>query len=458
MKKANTLAEIHQSCHPEPLQRDQLEAFFVDTAQARDRVMSRRDEIGKRLQRGADVNTKLLLAGHGGCGKSTELVKLADELADTFFPVSFSVAQECNLYSVVVEDVLLVVMERVLSACKATPSIAKEMADAHEALREVYRWFATELEIEETKIEAGGEAEAGINTSQSYLGKLVGLLVKCKASIRRGDSRTYRATQETPQRLGALVDRCNLVIKEVKQILHGMRKHLLIVIEDLDKVGLMDARRIFLKQPGVLAELDTCMVCTVPVFLHHSPDRGALEQHFECVDLPMLKVREFDGTPCESGRSLIRQIVDRRVDRSLIEGDALELLITKSGGVLRDVFEVLVVAGEAAESLSENGQQEAVITEANVRYGLNRRKSEYARAISVLDLPKEWDLTSEDLYRKLREMAPSPVRALPSEPTTMVLLKARAIIEYNGEAWFWVHPLVEELLKVMPEAKATPHE
>jgi len=449
MKQATTLAEIHESCHPEPLHRSQLEEFFVDTAEARDPVISRRQEMRRRLERGADANTKLLLAGHGGCGKSTELVKMADELADSFFAVSFSVAQECNLFHVPVEDVLLVVMERILSACQES-ELAEQMADADEALKEVYRWFTTELDVEETKVEAGVEAEAGIDASQSYLGKLLGLLVKFKGFIRRADKRVHRMTYEKPQRLGALADSCNLVIREVKQVLHGVGKHLLIVIEDLDKVGLTDAKRIFLEQPAVLAELHTCMVCTVPIFLHHSPDRGALEQHFECIDLPMLKVREFDETSCDSGREVIRQIVGRRMDLSLIEDEALELLITMSGGVLRDIFEVLVVAGEAAESLADADRQEPVITTENVRYGLNRRKNEYARAISVLDLPAEWNLTSEDLYGKLRDIRQRPVRTLPSEPATMVLLKARAILEYNGEAWFCIHPLVEELLDVMP--------
>ena len=75
-------------------------------------------------------------------------------------------------------------------------------------------------------------------------------------------------------------------------------------------------------------------------------------------------------------------------------------------------------------------------------------------AISVLDLPEEWDLSVGDLYRRLRELADRPVRVLPADPVAMVLLKARAVLEYNGEQWFRVHPLVQELLKVMPSEDA----
>jgi len=443
MKQAKALSEIHQSCHPRPLRRDELDQFFVDTSDARDAVLSRRRQIKQRLERNRDENTKILLAGHAGCGKSTELVKLAEELAGSFFTVSFSVAQECNLFHVPVEDVLVVAMERLLNAC-ADREFGAELTDTSGALREVYRWFAKEYELEETTTEKAAEAEAGIAAS------LHGLFVKAKGLIRIGDKRVHQITREKAHRLAALTERCNLLVKEVKLALHRRQRSLLIVIEDLDKVDLEDVRRIFQEQPAVLAGLDAALICTVPIFLHHSPSRGAYEQHFECIELPMLKVSEFDGSPCEGGRERIRRIVRKRVGGSLIEADALDHLIDISGGVLRDVFEVLVVAAEAAESLSERGKQTPIITTANVRYGLNRRKNEYARAISVLDLPEEWKLSVNDLYRRLRELAAGPVRVLPADPVAMVLLKARAVLEYNGEQWFRVHPLVQELLKVIP--------
>jgi len=443
MKKAKTLAEIHQSCRPRPLQRDELDEFFVDTSDARDAVLSRRRQMKQRLERNPDANTKILLAGHGGCGKSTELVKLAEDLSDNFFTVNFSVAQECNLFHVPVEDVLVVAMERLLDACTGR-GFANELTETTPALQEVYRWFAKELEIEEATTEKTGEVEGSTAAS------LLKLLVRAKGLIRIGDKRVHRVTREKSQRLAGLTERCNLLVKEVKQAVRRRNRNLLIVIEDLDKVDLEDVRRIFQEQPAVLAGLDASLICTVPIFLHHSPSRAAYEQYFEPIVLPMLKVSEFDGSSCEEGREQIRRIVRKRVADSLIEADALDGLIGSSGGVLRDVFEVLIVAAEAAENLRERGSQDPVITSDNIRYGLNRRKNEYARAISVLDLPKEWDLSVKDLYRRLRELARGPVRVLPPDPAAMVLLKARAVLEYNGEQWFRVHPLVEELLKVMP--------
>ena len=131
MKRATKLSEIYQACTPRPLSRDQLAEFFVQTEDARDAVMSRRDELRRKLQDNADDHTKLLLAGHRGCGKSTELVKLSEEIKEQFFTVAFSVERECNIADVAIEDVLVVLMERIVDACNAA-GLGEELAGSTE--------------------------------------------------------------------------------------------------------------------------------------------------------------------------------------------------------------------------------------------------------------------------------------------------------------------------------------
>ena len=55
--------------------------------------------------------------------------------------------------------------------------------------------------------------------------------------------------------------------------------------------------------------------------------------------------------------------------------------------------------------------------------------------------------TLEQIY--VKELAKAPKRVLPTDHCAMVLLQTRAVIEYNGEQWFAVHPLAEELLELM---------
>lgn len=129
MKQAANLSEIQQSFAPRPLRREELEEFFVLTDDARDPVVSRRDLLRKALKRNPGGNQKMLLAGHRGCGKSSELVKLADELSPTFVTASFSVEDECNLAHVPIEDVLVVMMER-LAAVAEEAELSDKLAQS----------------------------------------------------------------------------------------------------------------------------------------------------------------------------------------------------------------------------------------------------------------------------------------------------------------------------------------
>jgi len=450
MKKAQNLSEIHQSCEPRPLRSDELADFFIETAPARDPIVSRRDEVRELLVN--KQKAKILLAGHGGCGKSTELVKLGEEVRRDFLVVNLSVAQECNLFHVPVEDLLVVVMERLVATCGEDPTLAQGLGAAEKALKEVHRWFTTELEIQEDTLAAGVEAAVGVDSSQNWLTKALGILVQAKADIRRAGTRLHRVTRENPHKLSALAERCNILVRAVQQALAPSKRQLLIVLEDLDKVNLNDARAIFIEQPTILAGLDASIICTVAIFLLHSPNREAIDRYFDPVVLPMPQVRHFDRSPHQAGLEAIRAIVARRIRKGLIEPDALEELLKETGGVLRDVFEVILVAAQAAKSLHAQGKQDKeAITPDNVRYGLNRRKNEYAKAITVLDLPEEWTLTPAELYARMRTLAGGPSRYLPSDAATMVLLNAKAIVEYDGETWFDLHPLVRELLPLFPE-------
>jgi hypothetical protein len=177
-----------------------------------------------------------------------------------------------------------------------------------------------------------------------------------------------------------------------------------------------------------------------------------MEAYFDHVVLPMPRVFNLDGSPCELGRTVIREIIARRVRDGLINDSALEELIVKTGGVLRDIFEVIPIAAQAAKSQEARGvQQQAVVNVDNIRYGLSRLKNKYARAISVINLPDPWrdQVTIDSLFERLRSLRGKFTEFLPSDPQTMILLQSRAIIEYNGQRWFALHPLVSEMLDDM---------
>lgn len=444
MKRATDLAGIQLSCDPRPLTIAELPDFFVETAQARDPQSNRRFELAAELS-DASEHTKVLLAGHGGSGKSTELTKFCADHAAEFFAVPFSISREATLASITIESLLVLVVERTLSAAKDAglePHLSTTTLDG------VHRWFDEALEQRQTSRDTMGEVGGQVGAAESLLGKLLGVTAGLKADIRAG-SRVLRQTiTRENHRLAQLAERCAEVLKEVTLALASTQpgRQLLVVVEDLDKASIADAERLFFDEPGPLADLPCKAIYTLPIFLTCSPRIQALDARYRLHTLPMIKVVGLDGHRDDAGFGTMRQLVGQRLDLDLVDPEALDEAIFKTGGVLRDIFAVLTSASSVArQALARDADRARRITLADVRYGLNRRKSALLRGISVAGLPKEYGQVSVDqLYERLRLYGDQPIRNAKSDPINLALMQAHALLEYNGERWYRVHPLVFE--------------
>ncbi len=134
----------------------------------------------------------------------------------------------------------------------------------------------------------------------------------------------------------------NQLVNAVRTGLAG--RHLLLIVEDLDKLDIATARQVFFLRPTMLTGLDASIVYTIPIFTFHSPEAGLLRTQFHrVVSLPMIKVAGPRGERAE-GYRVVREIIGRRLGASALTAEALDLLIEKTGGVLQHAFEVIVGA------------------------------------------------------------------------------------------------------------------
>jgi hypothetical protein len=301
---------------------------------------------------------------------------------------------------------------------------------------------------------AGAQAGAG-----GWLLGLGKLFARFNSEIKfRGSSRTS-IVDEIRKRPGDLIAQVNRVLECVEEALSMKGKRLLIVAEDLDKLNIADARNVFIENGKLLADVQAKIIYTVPIFLFHSPDASAMKAMFDHdVSQPMIKVlNPGSGGPypdCDlaPGFETVKKIVLCRVAVDAITADALELLIRKTGGVLRHVFQVLQTAANMTTL------RELPIKSEHITYGLRRLKNELALQIALptdkkIDGLDRVDQLYDELERRvnlLRGRKPSPVS---SEPIVQVLLKSCALVEYNGERWLGVHPLVIEYLKDLGRLK-----
>ena len=150
---------------------------------------------------------------------------------------------------------------------------------------------------------------------------------------------------------------------------------MLLVIEDLDKGDTSRVQDIFFKHSGILAELNTSMIFTISIFTLVSPQIADISGLFQMVSLPMIKVNTKEGRAFNPGRDIIKSIVKQRVDiETYFEENILDEMIIRSGGVLRDLFEMIDVAANSADF---NDLQR--INKQSAEYAFNRLKNKYLR-------------------------------------------------------------------------------
>ena len=127
--------------------------------------------------------------------------------------------------------------------------------------------------------------------------------------------------------------------------------------------------------------------------------------------------------------------------RWTVEGYELWLVFVVSSASLILVY--LAPGDFVTESLGAHASAES-IEQARVRYGLNRVKTTLVTRLSTLGLPDEFkEVTVKDLNQRIKKLVGQSHR-VPPDLVNLLLIQAHALIEYNGEGWHRLHPLVEE--------------
>src|SRR5207248_482289 len=202
-------------------------------------------------------------------------------------------------------------------------------------LEGMYRWFSEAFEYKEDSVQGSVAAGAGVDVKDTWWGKLLGLRAFLKADIKAGSKILNKTITKENRRLSELVWQCDTLVKEAKlTVREQLGRELVLAIEDLDKCSIAEAETVFIENPAPLASLSCKAVYTTPIFLFCSPQSSVLQADFSTVLIPMIKVTSQDGSPCEPGIEAIRRILECRMDvAALMEEDALQLAINKTGGV-----------------------------------------------------------------------------------------------------------------------------
>jgi hypothetical protein len=431
------IRDFFNACNPSrTLVTSKLEdkQYYVDFSDVRGGPII--DGISRPILLAADGDyTCQMFTGHIGCGKSTELRELERKLREEQgFHVAYCDAmKDLGQGEIDISDILLSITHQVSQSLENI-GIKVHPGRLEGLFREVAEFLGTPVEFQyENKF------------SLPYgLGQIT---AKTKDDVKlRGKLQSFLA-----DKVSTILDSINQEILAVAnlQLQKEGYKGLVIIVDNLEKMNTMklNSRQsqpeyIFIERGGELRQLYSHLVYTIPLSLTFSRRYNELVNNFGGgvypASLPMVPVQLKDGSPCEKGMILLRQMVLKRAFPNVWAPEEHEELILQvfdspetldrlcqiSGGHVRTLMGLLYACLKASNPPLNRDCIERVIREL---------RDSMARSIEKLD---DWQL--------LKQVAQT--KDISGEVSHDTLLRSHFVLEYFSEEgrWYDLNPALKE--------------
>jgi hypothetical protein len=358
---------------------------------------------------------KFFFSGHRGCGKSTELYHLLanPEIQKKYWPINFSIREEADIIDLDYRDVLLAIGGRMYRDYrKGGGQLPEQLIKELNSWRgKVEKEIKTVLAGRVSQIELGAEIDAFFANA--------GLKMKLEPATR------IELRQIFESDITGLI----AVINNIATAIYSREKRIpLILIDDMDKPDLENARAIFHDRREIMMQPSCAIVYTVSSALFYSKEFDAIRD--QAIFLPNINLHYHlePNRQNKEGCDTLRRFVHLRMAPNLIESLALEDAITHSGGIFREMARIM------RTSIGRARRRKAVkIDGVDVEWATTEIRNEYRRILDKNDLKILKNVHENNRLEYNDHLRP--------------LLQLLALLEYrNGENWCDIHPVLRKLL------------
>ena len=433
----DTLQKAYQAFDPSPLtvEDDQL---YVDLDEVRgDADVVARLEQRIRLDLGR--HTCQLVAGHRGCGKSTELRRLQRSLETgepRIFTIFVEALEDVDPNDVDFPEVLIAVVRQLAQQVRQREHIKLSPGYFKKRFGEFKDLLNSEVSLEAVEFDVG-------------LAKFSSA-IKASPDARREVRKALEP--DTNNLLAAANDVIGQAMLELDKKGYG---GLAIIIDDLDKMvhrphesaGCSSDEHLFVHRHDQLTGFDCHTVYSMPISLAYSSAERKIATLYgggpRVISMVKVRTRPPARKPHKPGIEKLREVISRRLQHAGLEDEAVfddktsDRLIDLSGGQPRELM-ILI-----REALVGKG---VPITTFAVDRAAGEGRRAYARQL-------------RDDHQAILQAAHKTgklERTKGSEETIRDLLDSRALLQYvNDEEWYGVNPLIE-LPKAAKRRKTAP--
>ncbi len=403
--------------------------YYIDFSPVRGGQVIKK--LKKTILWSTDRPTCQLFTGHIGCGKSTELWRLKQQLeAEKFHVVYVESDKNLEMGDVDISDILLTIAQQVSESLQKWEKLnLNEPTKLKSILEGATKLLQTEIEISpQLELSLGiAKITAQAKASPEVRSKLRNFL----------ESRTGTIIESINQEL---IEPANKKLQQYGQ------QGLVVIVDNLDKVnsvakdwGRPQPEYLFVDRGEQLMGLNCHLIYTIPLALRFSNDYAALTQRFkrEVNVLPMVATHLRDGSDSTQGMELVRQLVLARafpeldpqerlakVTEIFDSQETLDYLCRISGGHVRNILRIV------NEAIMEEG--EFPISRPSVASVIKTFRNQ--RLLAIDD--KEWEL-----LRRVMQ-----TQKVTGDDGYQTLIRSMFVYEYqdDGGSWFDINPLLKD--------------
>jgi len=387
------------------------------------------DSLFKQLGLDKDGNPKLvdvetsqyiLFCGHRGCGKSTELKRIAHILKkpDAYFVVECNIVEDLDPNNIEYVDILFLAAQR-LADVLSDSNI--EVGNQH---MEDLKAFFNERIISSLKskdfstgISAGGNAKTGFALVASIFGQFT-------AAFKYNSTHKEEVRTIVKNHFSLFKTIFNRMLEEIKENIKRSNrgKNLIIIIDGTDRLTREDCDRIFINNASQLTQIETNFIYTVPIHIVYE-DRQVANFYDKVFVLPMVIIEDHNtGKRDKEGWSAMEDMIRKRIPDELFDSSiTIKRAIEMSGGHPRELLHILQEAFNSSDT--------DLFDRDAVELALDTIKADYMRFLDAEDYSRLARLEIEDDKE--------------SDDRMKRLLFNSAALEYNSY-WRMVNPIVRE--------------
>lgn len=284
---------------------------------------------------------KLFLSGHRGTGKTTELLKLKNEIDDTtcYFTIFCDLSdEELDVNNIDFVDIVILILEKLIKALKD-----KNIDIPKVNIKPFYEWYNERItEINNATDESASievEGKVGID-----LFSLFSLVSKTKGKLSGSNNTKETIRTVFINKFSDFSLKFNELIFDIKDYLqkNKISEDLLFIIDGFEKIGSYeDRKKILIDNSNKFVEIKANMIITLPIELFS--EVGRLKEFAKHISFPLI-------TLDKKSKEKFKEFIYRRIDKKLFENEkVVEKIIEYGAGSPRETLKIISSAYIEAE-------------------------------------------------------------------------------------------------------------